>query len=168
MREYRDELEKNGIKVYYFSFDKRKTDETYFNLLKTFIDDKNISKLNFFEIEDKGFEKDFFNQLNFNKIDYKIHQSPMFIFSRKEFRDLNRNNTVFRMSLFYNYGRKKFSILTDEDKKPGGGKWSFDTENRKKIPPNLRIPNKPNFKNKNQKVLIFLYVKMVWQNGVLN
>ena len=24
MREYRDELEKNGIKVYYFSFDKRK------------------------------------------------------------------------------------------------------------------------------------------------
>ena len=146
MREYRDELEKNGIKVYYFSFDKRKTDETYFNLLKIFIDGKNISKLNFFEIEDKGFEKDFLNQLNFNKIDYKIHQSPMFIFSRKEFREFSEEKKVFRMSSFYTYGRKKFNILIDEEKKPIGGKWSFDMENRKKIPQNLKIPNHPQFK----------------------
>ena len=95
MREYRDELEKNGIKVYYFSFDKRKTDKTYFDLLKIFIDDKNISKLNFFEIEDKGFEEDFFNQLNFNKIGKNIVKQTISIDSR------HRNNYYETLSSSY-------------------------------------------------------------------
>lgn len=39
-----------------------------------------------------------------------------------------------RMQSFYIHQRKKFDILVDEDDVPTGGKWSFDEENRKKIP----------------------------------
>ncbi len=37
--------------------------------------------------------------------------------------------------------RKKHGILIDKDGKPEGGKWTFDSENRKKYPKN-KIPPK--------------------------
>lgn len=45
------------------------------------------------------------------------------------------------MNDFYIWQRKRLNILVDEDNKPTGGKWSFDTENRKKLPKNIIIPN---------------------------
>ena len=41
------------------------------------------------------------------------------------------------MADFYKHQRRKLNILLEGDK-PVGGKWSFDTENRKKIPKSER------------------------------
>ncbi len=46
------------------------------------------------------------------------------------------------MHHFYVAQRKRLSILTT-DKKPQGGSWSFDQENRKKLPQDIRIPPLP-------------------------
>ena len=35
------------------------------------------------------------------------------------------------------------SILIDDQNKPLGGKWSYDEDNRKKIPKNIDIPKIP-------------------------
>ena len=67
----------------------------------------------------------------------------MFMFSRQEFHEAVKDKKKFRMSSFYQLGRKKFNILLNENKKPIGGKWSFDEDNRKKIPPNTTIPEIP-------------------------
>ena len=50
------------------------------------------------------------------------------------------------MNSFYIFGRKKFDILLDNNQKPVGGKWSYDAENRKKIPPSTVIPTLPKYK----------------------
>ena len=50
------------------------------------------------------------------------------------------------MANFYQKGRKKFNILIDDNQKPIGGKWSFDQDNRKKIPSKTPIPEMPKFK----------------------
>ena len=42
--------------------------------------------------------------------------------------------------------RKKLNILMNEDK-PVGGKWSFDEENRKKLPKGLSVPKIPKIKD---------------------
>jgi deoxyribodipyrimidine photolyase-related protein len=47
---------------------------------------------------------------------------------------------------FYMQQRKRLRLLLDERGKPIGGKWTFDTENRKRLPknefvPGLRTPN---------------------------
>ena len=42
---------------------------------------------------------------------------------------------------FYKWQRTRLNILMDENGKPVGGKWSFDTENRKKLPKDIKIPN---------------------------
>ncbi len=44
------------------------------------------------------------------------------------------------MSSFYMNQRKKLNILIDDENKPVGGKWSFDVENRKKLPKKITIP----------------------------
>lgn len=41
---------------------------------------------------------------------------------------------------FYKWQRERLNILI-KDGKPVGGKWSFDTDNRKKLPKNIDIPD---------------------------
>jgi deoxyribodipyrimidine photolyase-related protein len=41
---------------------------------------------------------------------------------------------------FYNYQRKKYGILMNDEGKPLGGKLTFDSENRKPFPKNVPIP----------------------------
>jgi deoxyribodipyrimidine photolyase-related protein len=59
----------------------------------------------------------------------------MFLLDRQEFLAFNGKAKTLRMGNFYKEVRKKLNLLMDEDQKPlGGGKWSFDEDNRKKIP----------------------------------
>ena len=47
------------------------------------------------------------------------------------------------MASFYQEQRKRMGILVDEDGNPEGGKWSFDEDNRKKLPKNHKPPAQP-------------------------
>jgi deoxyribodipyrimidine photolyase-related protein len=49
------------------------------------------------------------------------------------------------MENFYQFMRKKHSILLDSDGKPEGGKWNYDSENRKSIKKNPDINLPPKF-----------------------
>lgn len=140
MREYKDELIANGIKVNYFSLVERKRNDSYINFLLRFLKKNKIKKINFFEIDNKIFENDISIILKKNKVSFKTYQSPMFIFSREEFISFHKNKKIFIMANFYQFSRKKFNILLDENNKPLGGKWSFDDENRRKIPASTSIP----------------------------
>ena len=64
-------------------------------------------------------------------------QSPLFINTNKENRDYRASKKRWFMADFYQFQRRRLSILMD-DNKPLGGKWSFDEDNRKKIPKKLR------------------------------
>jgi Uncharacterized protein related to deoxyribodipyrimidine photolyase len=57
MREYRDELISAGINVHYKEIDPCSPNESYTDRLSTFLKKNSFDELNFFEIEDKPFEK---------------------------------------------------------------------------------------------------------------
>ena len=65
----------------------------------------------------------------------------MLLIKRNGFLELKGNTKVIRMANFYKNVRKKLNILVDENQKPIGGKWSFDDENRKKIPKGMDVPS---------------------------
>ena len=70
----------------------------------------------------------------------------MFLTSRNDFKDyLSKSKKPF-MSTFYKEKRQKLNILLNSDNKPVGGKWSFDEENRNKLPKGLKIPIFPSLK----------------------
>mgnify|MGYP001188572183 FL=1 len=141
MREYKEELEKHNLKVTYFKLDDRIENESYLELLDNFLKKKQLNKFHIFEIEDKPFETEIKESTLLKNKEIIFHTSPMFLFSREEFKALHVEKEVFRMSSFYTHGRKKMNVLIDKNKKPEGGKWSYDEENRKKIPKDTPIPN---------------------------
>ncbi len=138
MRSHRDLLLKNKYKVNYRDV-KSEFTTPYIDKLLKFIEKNKVKELLFFEIEDKLFEKKLMKALKTNKISHECIQSPMFLMSRNEFKKELKHTKKPKMSLFYIQQRKKLGLLLDNDK-PVGGKWSFDTENRKKLPKNILIP----------------------------
>ncbi len=50
-----------------------------------------------------------------------------------------------RMEHFYRQVRKRLGILMDGDQ-PAGGRWNFDADNRRRLPPDIAPPRPPSFK----------------------
>jgi len=79
-------------------------------------------------------------------VDLRVLESPNFLASRKYNRDYFEDNKIFQLS-YYKEMRKKHDILMTSDG-PQGGKWSFDPENRKKMPQDMETPEIPRFSSK--------------------
>ena len=47
------------------------------------------------------------------------------------------------MAKFYEMQRKRLSVLLDDEGGPLGGRWSFDADNRKKLPKGITVPEEP-------------------------
>lgn len=147
MREYRDYLKDNGFKISYYSLqDNIKNFKNYFEGLTHFIKKNNIEKINIFEIEDIDFKSQFENYCQQKQIHFEFHKSPMFLLAKQDYNDLSINKKP-QLSTFYSQIRKKFGILIDNDL-PVGGKWSFDGDNRKRLPKDYESFEVSNFESK--------------------
>ena len=144
MRSHADQLKKKKFKLEYKKIDSNDFKKDYLEKLKKFIKMKRIKEITSFEIEDKFFEKKIENFIKKNDLIWNKIKSPMFLNSRAEFNDyLSKNKKPF-MSTFYKTTRQKLNILMKNDGNPEGGKWSFDEDNRKKLPQDTKIPKFPN------------------------
>ena len=163
MRLYKDELKSLGLKVHYNSIEDENFYEDYLEKLKKTLSKNKYKKLFFFEIEDKFFEK---KLLTLNKdVEIEVIKSPMFLFGRNEFNEVIKKNKKPMMANFYKYSRKKLNILMAEGK-PLGGKWSFDEENRKKLPKGVEVP-KTNLDNNNKYTnKLSLLINKIFENNV--
>ena len=144
MRSFADELKKKKFEVIYKSIEERDFKESYVDKLFKEIEKENVKEISMFEVEDKFFEKQLLDNLKELKLNYL--KSPMFLSSRDDFKTyLNQVKKPF-MANFYKKQRVDHNILVDSDNKPVGGKWSFDDENRKKLPKEIDLPEKFTFK----------------------
>jgi len=73
--------------------------------------------------------------------DEDVLESPNFLTSRAQIEAWFGANTA-RMQHFYSWQRQRLDILVDGDQ-PVGGQWSFDADNRKKLPKNHPVPDVP-------------------------
>lgn len=83
----------------------------------------------------------FFNLFNIIRVEIK---NKAFLSNGLDPDTVFKNSRKYLMGNFYSAQRKHLNILMEGDK-PLGGKWSFDEENRKKLPPGISIP--PIFSN---------------------
>lgn len=75
-------------------------------------------------------------------IGLRILSSPAFILDGKELEEYLPAGKRYMMASFYRKIRKNTGVLM-EGGKPLGGKFSFDPENRKRLPADMRIPAPP-------------------------
>ena len=139
MRAYADQLRAAGYCVRYQELDI--TDSRPFEE-KLAADMKRLgdNKLQHFEIEDKALEAQLVRSSNANGFDRKEMVSPMFTCSRAEFAEFVERYKKPRMANFYKWRRRQLGILVNENGNPTGGRWSFDSENRRRLPRHLTPP----------------------------
>ena len=88
MRSYADKLNKNKFKLDYVKIEDKEFNDDYLKKLKKIIVKKKIKEVSSFEIEDKFFEKKISKFFKKEEIEWKIVQTPMFINSRDEFKNI--------------------------------------------------------------------------------
>ncbi|MEM9365791.1 MAG: cryptochrome/photolyase family protein [Planctomycetota bacterium] len=71
--------------------------------------------------------------------------SSQFLNSREQNRDYRKGKKRWFMADYYKVQRKRHDLLIDDDGEPTGGQWSFDADNRKKVPRGMlsKLPAAP-------------------------
>ena len=163
MRSYRDELKAKGVKVIYNDHTKD-FKKPYEKKLEKIIKEKKVKEISFFEIEDIFFEKRLKSFLKKKNILFNCIKSPMFLTSREEFKEyLGKTKKPF-MANFYKIRRSKLNILMNKDGTPKGGKWSFDEDNRKKLPNTITIPKQLKLKNTSHTENLKKFIEINFKN----
>ena len=96
MRQYRDDLVKNGYEVYYHSIDDDNFKDIFEDKFLKVIKKEDISKIKYFEIEDHFFEKRFNNLVLVNKLNHETINNPMFLTSRLEFKEFLKSQKILK------------------------------------------------------------------------
>lgn len=136
MQAYKNELEEKGFDVTYISVQEmNKTSEIFENIAKD-----GIISLHIVDTTDFLLEKRISKAATTHHFELTRYESPLFILSKHDavarYIDSKKH-----MAQFYKKLRKDKNILIDEDGNPTGGQWSFDEDNRKKLPKGLALPD---------------------------
>lgn len=141
MKFFQTSLEENDVRVIYIESEDELSDIRNFN---SEIEKKGITKINVVAPSDDWLErrlKKVCENIKLNVLD-----SPQFINNKNDLAEFfNPEKKFYFQTAFYKQERIRLNILVDQDGKPEGEKWTFDSENRKKypkikIPPSLYFP----------------------------
>ena len=138
MRQFAQEMEELDHEVEYSKLEKKQ--KPFVDRLEAWIKKKKITELICFEIDDEFFESRIQGLCQELKIKLAIQQTPKFLNSREQFKAYLSDTKKPFMKVFYERQRKKTGLLMDAKGKPLGGKFSFDEDNRKKLPKDLTPP----------------------------
>lgn len=101
-----------------------------------------------YDVVDNYLEKKIQKFCGAHSIHLQVFDTPMFLTTNAQIDEYlalpkNQNNQkrAFFMKNFYEWQRKRLNTLIDNDGGPVGGKWSFDEDNRKKVPKDLDLPD---------------------------
>lgn len=136
MKWYAAQLGKTGVKVRYFdAADLRSTGD-----IARILSKDGIPHVNFSDPVDDWMGTRLLDALGAADISHTRFDSPMFLNTAAEATDYFANRKSYSMARFYQRERERRHILMEPDGRPTGGKFSFDTDNRKKLPKSIRLP----------------------------
>lgn len=141
MEAYANELTQKGYRVY--SIATSHESPTLQHLFSQ-LHDKGITEVHLVDPDDYLLNRRLQRFLKQFSLQAVYYESPNFIFSLKEGNAYFDRNPRYLLQSFYMEMRRKTGILV-EDGKPVGGKWSFDEDNRKKLPAKIQLPQVPDW-----------------------
>lgn len=146
MQNYKHDLQLKGQQATYIEASENHADVRQ---LIPWLKGKRVKRITLFETDDFLLKKRIVRQAAICEIELNWHENQLFINTIEELENYKAKTSKLFQTDFYVHQRKLRNILLDETGGPLGGKWSFDTENRKKYPAKKSPPNNPKFK-KNQ------------------
>ncbi len=107
------------------------------------ISKEGVNEIHFVEPVDNWLHKKLTKSGNKYTINLVEYDSPNFLNTTKSVAHFFDEKKKYFQTDFYIDQRKQRTILVDDNKKPTGGKWTFDAENREKFPKNESVPALP-------------------------
>ncbi len=101
---------------------------------------RGVKKIKMYDPCDHWLDKQLKNACTKGSIELMYLPSPNFLNNQSNSVALLGNKKTYFQTSFYTEQRKQRKILLEADGNPVGGQWSYDVENRKKIPKNTTIP----------------------------
>ena len=93
-----------------------------------------VSEIHTYEPADRFFTRQLEEWCRESDLILQLHESPMFLTSREEWEQFSRVRPGAILADFYRWQRRRLGILVDEASNPLGGRWSFDEDNRERLP----------------------------------
>jgi len=94
-----------------------------------------VDHINYIDPTDNWLQKRIAKGVLDNDLSTTEYTSPLFLNTKADLTNFFRKDKKkYHQTTFYKEQRKERNILIDTDGNPEGGKWTFDTENRKKYP----------------------------------
>ena len=142
MRSKADELAELGHDVFYAELEDAGA-SSWFSMLEEHLDSHHYDELVWFQCESPTMTSRLRSLAKDRELSLDVLPSPMFLTARETFAEYRATHKRLFMADFYRLQRKRMGVLIDEDGGPVGGQWSFDEDNRKKLPKSVTPPPLP-------------------------
>jgi deoxyribodipyrimidine photolyase-related protein len=143
MREYADQLKAQGHRVHYLNLEGSNPKQHWLSRVSEVLKRLKAKELRVAEISDSSFREAFRLQCKPNGIALVEVPSPYFWVQSDELNQYFGSSKKPFMKTFYERVRVSKEVLVDSKGNPVGGRFSFDTENRKKLPKGMTSPMLP-------------------------
>lgn len=137
MQAYRHHLECLGFDVTYIESADLKIRGSVFEVLKK----QGVKSIHLATLTDDWLSQDLAHAVDSLALKVTFYESPHFICTQEDVKAFFHGKKKYSMAQFYAYQRRSLDILMDKEG-PLGGKFSFDSENRKRLPKGL-VPPEP-------------------------
>lgn len=138
MKYYEDYLLSRGCEVYYIEAGDERAD---IRELIAFLSQQGIQKIHYIDPTDNWLQKRIHASTDKHSIKRDELETPLFLNKRGALGDFFKvDKKSYFQTTFYKQQRNRYQILLNDDGKPCGGQWTFDTQNRKKYPKNSSPP----------------------------
>lgn len=137
MKYYEELLRSQQLNVQYIQANEK---ESKVSFLIEKIRKSDFTHIELYDPHDHWLEKQLEQSTKKQLVNIEFLPSPNFINNQKKDVELLGTRRPFYQTGFYTEQRKRRRILIDKNNQPEGGSWTYDVENRKKIPKNTSIP----------------------------
>lgn len=137
MQHYKFVLEQQGHHITYIEATDERCDIRV--LIKLFAASE-VTELHYAEVSDDWLQKRIVKAARTHNLKAVQYPSPNFLNRLSDVEDYFNDAKKYFMTDFYKWQRKKRGILLTGNDQPVGGKWSFDYDNRKKMPKGEIVP----------------------------
>ena len=139
MKAYQNELEINGATVHYIEAHQPQHD---IRVLIAELSKKSVQQIRIIDPTDTYLSQRIRSSCITHHIELSLIDSPLFLNTPEQNRTFFKpSKKKFHQSVFYKEQRLTRNILLENETQPAGGKWTFDTENRKKYPKDRTPPS---------------------------
>ena len=144
MRHFADGLRAEGIRVRYVRLDDPANTQSFRGEVVRAVEDLAPTRIVATEPGEWRVLDDMRGWQDATGVPLEVRPDTRFIASIADFRHWASGRASLRMEFFYRDMRARTAILMD-DGKPAGGRWNYDSENRKRLPKGIALPPTPVF-----------------------